>query len=153
MITPYVSIVFTLHIMAGLRVIMIMIMVVMLGVLMIRLLAALQRVLELEPQTSMINSYGSIVGGHRTSHTMVGLRVIMVTMVARVLGVLMPFAALQRVLEFQLPASVINSYHGVGIVGENRALLDGGSNIGRSGTHEGKNNNATKSSKLHERVS
>ena len=102
----------------------------------------------------MITSY---VGTVFTLHimAMAGLRVIMIMLAMVILGVLMirPLAALQRVLEYQLTASVINSYDGVGIVGENRALLDGGSNIGRSGTHEGKNNDATKSSKLHERVS
>lgn len=46
-----------------------------------------------------------------------------------------------------------NSYDGVDIAGENRARREGGSNIGGSGTHKGKNNDATKRGQLHERVS
>ena len=75
--------------------------------------------------------------------------------IVMMLGVLMVmlFAALRRVLELQSPASAINPYDGVGIAGENSARLEGGSNIGGCDTHESKNNDATKSSKLHERVS
>lgn len=64
------------------------------------------------------------------------------------------FVALQRVLlEFKLLALVTNSYDGVGIAGENRTRPEGGSNVGGNDTHEGKNNDATKSSELRERVS
>jgi hypothetical protein len=63
------------------------------------------------------------------------------------------FATLPRGLEIKLPASVINSYNRVGIASENRACLDGGSNIGGNDAHEGNNNDATKNSELRERVS
>ena len=68
--------------------------------------------------------------------------------------VAMLFAALQRVLGLKSPASDINSYHrGTGITGENRTRLEGGSNIGRSNTNEGKSNNAAKGSELCKPVS
>ena len=63
------------------------------------------------------------------------------------------FATLQRGVRFKLPASMTNSYDGAGIARENRARLDGSSNIGRNGTHEGKNNDTSKSSELRKCVS
>ena len=59
--------------------------------------------------------------------------------------------ALKRVLEFEPQTSVINSYDGG--VGENRARLEGSSNIGRSDADEGKSNDATESTELRKRVS
>jgi hypothetical protein len=68
--------------------------------------------------------------------------------------VAMLFAALQRMLGLKSSASEINSYHrGASIAGKNCTRLDGGSNIGRSDTNEGKSNNATKHSELRECVS
>jgi hypothetical protein len=59
------------------------------------------------------------------------------------------FAALKRVLEIRLYASVINSYGGARSIGESRARLERDRNIGsRSGANKGKCNDATKRSEL-----
>ena len=76
----------------------------------------------------------------------------MVMLVVAVVAML--FAALQRMLGLKSSASEINSYHrGASIAGKNRTRFDGGSNIGRSDTDEGKSNNAAEHSELRECVS